>query len=82
MLMLLRRLRSTFCISFVLNSLGTAVIPRRNEKQRLCKILGDKQGVFMGDVQWRIAFLSALSYLIVDVHLLETDASLINRQEG
>ena len=82
MLMLLRRLRSTFCISLVLNSLGTAVVPRRNEKQMLCKILGDKQGVFMGDVQWRIAFLSALSYLIVDVHLLETDASLINRQEG
>ena len=82
MLMLLRRLRSTFCISLVLNSLGTAVVPRRNEKQRFCKILGDKQGVFMGDVQWRIAFLSALSYLIVDVHLLETDASLINRQEG
>ena len=36
----------------------------------------------MGDVQWRIELLSALSYLIVHVHLLETDASLINRQEG
>ena len=26
-------------------SLGTAVTPRRNEKQRLCKILGGKRGV-------------------------------------
>ena len=31
------------CISIVFNFWGgTAVIPRRNEKQRLCKILGDK----------------------------------------
>ena len=27
-----------FCISIVFNSLGTAVIPRKNEKQRLRKI--------------------------------------------
>ena len=43
---------------------------------------GGQRRCIMGDVQWRIALLSALSYLIVDVHLLETDASLINRQEG
>ena len=29
-----------FCISIVSISLGTAVMPRGNEKQRLCKILG------------------------------------------
>ena len=27
---------------YCFQSLGTAVIPRRNEKQRLCKILGGK----------------------------------------
>ena len=34
-----------FCISIAVLfsiSLGAAVIPRRNEKQRLCKILGGK----------------------------------------
>ena len=30
------------CISIVFNSLRKAVIPWRNEKQRLCKILGGK----------------------------------------
>ena len=32
-------------------SLGTAVIPRKNEKQRLCKILGGNLRCIMGDVQ-------------------------------
>ena len=32
-------------------SLGTAVIPRKNEKQRLCKILGSNLRCIMGDVQ-------------------------------
>ena len=32
-------------------SLGTAVTPRRNEKQRLCKIWGGQKRSIMGDVQ-------------------------------
>ena len=32
-------------------SLGTAVIPRKSEKQRLCKILGGNLRCIMGDVQ-------------------------------
>ena len=32
-------------------SLGMAVIPRKNEKQRLCKILGGNLRCIMGDVQ-------------------------------
>ena len=32
-------------------SLGTAVIPRKNEKQRLCKILGGNLRCIMGVVQ-------------------------------
>ena len=35
-------------------SLGTAVIPSRNEKQRLCKILGGKRGVLWETCKWRI----------------------------
>ena len=32
-------------------SLGTAVIPRRNEKQRLCKIWGGQIRCIMGNVE-------------------------------
>jgi len=35
-------------------SLGTTVIPRRNGKKRLCRILGGKQGVLWGMWKWRI----------------------------
>ena len=41
----------SFCISIVSISLKTAVIPRRNEKQRLCKILGGQIRCIMGVVQ-------------------------------
>ena len=43
-----------FAQAFFSISLGTAVIPRRNEKQRLSKISVDKQGVF-----WEMCFLLA-----------------------
>ena len=40
-----------FCISIVSISLGTAVMPRGNEKQRLCKILGANELNYARDVQ-------------------------------
>ena len=41
-----------FCIlALFLISLGTAVIPRRNEKQRLCKNFGGQMRSITGDVQ-------------------------------
>ena len=43
------------CFQFLLELLGTGIIPRRNEKQRLCKIWGDKQGVLWEMCKWRIA---------------------------
>ena len=49
-----------FCISIVFRSVGTAVIPRRNEKHRLCKIWGGGQiGSFMGNVE--VAYWSLFS---------------------
>ena len=43
-----------FVQAFFSISFGTAVIPRRNEKQRLSKILVDKHGVL-----WEMCFLLA-----------------------
>ena len=43
-----------FAPAFSSNSFGTTEIPRGNQKQRLCKSLGGKQGVFCGMCKWRI----------------------------
>ena len=47
---------------FFLISRGTALIPRRNENQRLCKIWGaNVQGVLWEMCKWRIALFKAPS---------------------
>ena len=42
-------------------SLGRAVIPRRNEKQRLCKIWGSKQGVLCEMCKWWMCSLEKIT---------------------
>ena len=48
---LLPRPRPNFVYALFSISRKTAAIPRRNEKQRLCKIGGEKIRCIMGDVQ-------------------------------
>jgi len=46
-----------FAQAISLVSLGMTVIPRRNGKQRLCRILGGKQGVLWGMWEWLMTSL-------------------------
>ena len=52
--------------------LEMAVIPRRNGKQRLSKILGFKQGVLWEMCKWRVMFTTARMKLapLCDIHFL------------